>query len=169
MHFDIVVEIPAGSRNKYEMDHTLGQIRLDRVLSTATRYPGDYGFLPDTLGGDGDPLDGLVLLDEPTFPGCLIRVRPIGVFWTRDEHGSDAKVLCVSASDSRRDPVRDIGDLPEPLVEEIGHFFHVYKDLEPGKDSKVHGWQDAVAAEAIVRDARDRFHAAAAGRSAQEP
>jgi inorganic pyrophosphatase len=162
MEFDLVVEIPAGSRNKYEMDHALGQIRLDRTLSTATRYPTDYGFLPNTLGEDGDPLDALVLLDEPTFPGCLIRVRPIGVLWARDEHGTDAKVLCVSASDNRHDRVRDIADLSEHLLEEIGHFFDVYKDLEPGKDSVVSGWQDASAAETVVRDARDR-HAATAG------
>jgi len=157
MEFDLVVEIPAGSRNKYEMDHALGQIRLDRTLSTATRYPADYGFLPNTCGEDGDPLDALVLLDEPTFPGCVIRVRPIGVLWARDEHGTDTKVLCVSANDNRRDPVRDIADLSEHLLEEIGHFFKVYKDLEPGKDSEVRGWQDAFAAEVVVRDARDRY------------
>ena len=89
----MVVEIPRGSRNKYEMDHETGEIFLDRMLFTATQYPADYGFLPDTLGEDGDPLDALVLLDEPTFPGCRVRVRAVGVFWMRDEAGPDAKIL----------------------------------------------------------------------------
>lgn len=161
MDFDMVVEIPGGSRNKYEMDHSLGQIRLDRPLSTATRYPADYGFLPDTLSEDGDPLDALVLLDEPTFPGCVIRVRPIGLLCASDEHGTDTKILCVAANDTRRDQVRGIADLSQHLLEEINHFFNVYKDLEAGKDSDVRGWQDAAAAEAVVRDARERHSAKA--------
>jgi len=161
MHLDMVVEIPAGSRNKYEMDHELGEIRLDRALATATRYPTDYGFLRDTLGEDGDPLDALVLLDEPTFPGCVIRVRPIGVLWARDEKGTDAKVLCVPAEDSEREHMRDIADVPEHLREVIGHFFNVYKDLEAGKDSEAHGWQGTAAAEDVVREALDRRRATA--------
>jgi inorganic pyrophosphatase len=94
---EVVVEIPRGSRNKYEMDHANGQIRLDRMLFTSTRYPLDYGFIPDTLAEDGDPLDALVMLDEPTFPGCLVRARPVAVFWMNDEKGPDAKILTVPA------------------------------------------------------------------------
>jgi inorganic pyrophosphatase len=101
VEFDAVIEIPKGQRNKYEMDHETGRIRLDRMLFTSTRYPADYGFIEDTLADDGDPLDALVLLDEPTFPGCLIRCRAIGMFRMRDEMGSDDKVLCVPATDPR--------------------------------------------------------------------
>jgi inorganic pyrophosphatase len=92
MEVDVIVEIPQGSRNKYEMDHVTGRIRLDRMLFTSTRYPLDYGFIPDTLAEDGDPLDAMVMLDEPTFPGCLVAARPVGVFWMLDEHGPDAKI-----------------------------------------------------------------------------
>lgn len=161
MDFDVVVEIPKGSRNKYEMDHTCQRIRLDRTLFTATAYPCDYGFLPDTLAEDGDPLDALVLLDAPTFPGCLIQVRPIGVFWMTDEHGPDAKVLCVPAHDARFAGIDDRDDLPPHLLAEIGHFFDVYKMLEPGKGTEVRGWQDRRAAEAVVADAHRRFTAKA--------
>lgn len=98
MEFDVVVEIPKGHRNKYEMDHKTGRIRLDRTLFTATAYPADYGFIEGTLALDGDPLNALVLVDEPTFPGCLIRCRPIGMFRMVDEHGQDDKVLCVRAT-----------------------------------------------------------------------
>ena len=101
MQFDVVIEIPKGQRNKYEMDHETGRIRLDRMLFTSTRYPADYGFIEDTLAEDGDPLDALVLLEEPTFPGCLIRCRAIGMFRMRDEKGLDDKVLCVAATDPR--------------------------------------------------------------------
>src|SRR5688572_28291889 len=101
MHFDVTIEIPQGSRNKYEVDHATGRIRLDRMLFTATRYPADYGYIEDTLGEDGDPLDALVLLEEPTFPGCLIRCRALGMFRMRDEAGGDDKVLCVPAGDQR--------------------------------------------------------------------
>ena len=101
MEFDVVIEIPKGQRNKYEMDHETGRIRLDRMLFTSTRYPADYGFVEDTLADDGDPLDALVLLEEPTFPGCLIRCRAIGMFRMRDEKGADDKVLCVAATDPR--------------------------------------------------------------------
>ena len=101
MEFDVVIEIPKGQRNKYEMDHETGRIRLDRMLFTSTRYPADYGFIEDTLADDGDPLDALVILDEPTFPGCLIRCRAIGMFRMRDEKGLDDKVLCVAATDPR--------------------------------------------------------------------
>lgn len=157
MNVDVIVEIPKGSRNKYEFDHNIGRIRLDRMLFTATGYPADYGFVPDTLAEDGDPLDALVLLDEPTFPGCLVRVRVVAVFWMRDEHGPDAKLLCVPADDARHDHVRNLTDVPAHLRNEIGHFFDVYKALEPGKSSETRGWQDCHAAEAAVLDARARI------------
>lgn len=152
-----MVEIPRGSRNKYEMDHEGGEIWLDRTLFTATQYPVDYGFVPGTLAEDGDPLDALVLLDEPGFPGVHVLARPVGVFWMRDEAGPDAKVLCVPAHDARYAPVRDLSDLPPLLLEEIGHFFAVYKDVEPGKSTEIRGWEGMTAAEATVVDARERY------------
>ncbi len=153
MDVHVIIEIPKGSRNKYEMDHALGRIRLDRMLFSSMGYPTDYGYLPDTLAEDGDPLDALVLLDEPTFPGCQIRVRPIAVFWMEDEHGPDAKLLTVPVGDARFAGLKDKDDLPAHLLEEITHFFDVYKMLEPGKKSETHGWHDRAAAEAIVEDA----------------
>ena len=133
MEFDVLIEIPRGSRNKYEVDHHSGLIRLDRTLFTATQYPADYGFVRDTLGEDGDPLDALVLVLEPTFPGCLIRSRPIGMFRMTDEMGGDDKVLCVPAGDPRQEHLRDLHDLPQFDRLEIEHFFLIYKELEPGK------------------------------------
>ncbi len=150
----MIIEIPQGSRNKYEMDHDSGAIWLDRMLFTATRYPTDYGFFPGTLGDDGDPLDALVLLDEPTFPGCHILVRAVGVFAMVDEAGKDEKVLCVPAHDPRWATVHDVADLPEHLLSEIAHFFDVYKMLEPGKGAQTGGWQGAPAAEATIAAAR---------------
>ena len=133
MEFDVTIEIPKGNRNKYEIDHETGRIRLDRMLFTSTRYPDDYGFIDDTLGEDGDPLDALVLLEEPTFPGCVIRCRALGMFRMRDEKGGDDKVLCVPASDQRASWRTEIEDVSEFHRLEIQHFFEVYKDLEPGK------------------------------------
>jgi inorganic pyrophosphatase len=153
---EVVVEIPKGSRNKYEMDHRSGAVWLDRMLFTATQYPTDYGFFPDTLGEDGDPLDALVLLDEATFPGCHIMARPVGVFFMEDEMGSDAKVLCVPATDPRWSGLHDVGDLSPHLLDEIAHFFEVYKQLEPGKRSEVSGWRDVSMAEKVILDARER-------------
>ena len=123
MEFDVLIEIPRGSRNKYEVDHESGLIRLDRTLFTATQYPADYGFVPDTLGEDGDPLDALVLVQEPTFPGCLIRSRPIGMFRMTDEKGGDDKVICVPAGDPRQEHLRELDDVPEFYRLEIQHFF----------------------------------------------
>lgn len=144
--FEAIVEIPRGSRNKYEMDHESGALWLDRRLFTAMAYPADYGFLAGTLGEDGDPLDVLVLLEEPTFPGCHLMVRPVGVFWMRDDAGPDAKVLAVPAGDPRFADTQDLGDLPPFLLDEIRHFFEAYKTLEPDKFSVVRDWQGADAA-----------------------
>ena len=159
MDIEVVVEIPKGSRNKYEMDHDTGTIYLDRMLFTATQYPADYGFVPDTLAEDGDPLDAMVILDEPTFPGCRVRARPVAVFWMRDEKGPDAKLLCVVASDPRWATVEDMGDLPEHLLAEIGHFFDVYKQLEPDKGTETRGWEGRDAAEWAIEDSRTRYAA----------
>jgi inorganic pyrophosphatase len=131
---DVLIEIPMGQRNKYEMDHATGRIRLDRMLFTSTRYPADYGFIEDTLADDGDPLDALVLLDEPTFPGCLINCRVIGMFRMRDEKG-----------------------VPEFQRLEIQHFFAVYKAIEPGKEVRTEAWADRRAAEAEIEACRKRF------------
>jgi inorganic pyrophosphatase len=154
--FDVVIEIPKGQRNKYEMDHETGRIRLDRMLFTSTRYPADYGFIEDTLAEDGDPLDALVLLEEPTFPGCLIKCRAIGMFRMRDEMGPDDKILCVPATDPRQKKLRDIHQIPEFDRLEIQHFFEVYKELEPGKRVEGTGWASKADAEAEIKAARQR-------------
>ena len=157
MDVEVVIEIPKGQRNKYEMDHESGRIRLDRMLFTSTRYPSDYGYIEDTLADDGDPLDALVLLEEPTFPGCLITCRVIGMFRMRDEKGLDDKVLCVPATDPRWEHLQDINDVPEFDRLEIQHFFEVYKELEPGKSVAGAAWADRSAAEAQVEECRKRF------------
>ncbi len=160
MEFDVTIEIPKGQRNKYEIDHATGRIRLDRMLFTATRYPSDYGFIEDTLGQDGDPLDALVLLEEPTFPGCLIRCRAIGMFRMTDEKGPDDKVLCVPSADIRQGDVRDINDVAPWERLEIQHFFEVYKDLEPGKSVEGATWVGRAEAEQEIIASRQRFAAA---------
>jgi inorganic pyrophosphatase len=152
----VFVEIPAGSRNKYEYDAELGGIVLDRRLFTAMTYPGDYGFVEGTLGEDGDPLDALVLVSDPTFPGCRIRVRPIGVFHMSDEKGPDEKVLCVPLGDPLYSTLHDIHDVPVELRDEIEHFFQRYKDLEPSKQTDTRGWGNRDEAERIIRAGRER-------------
>ena len=149
--YDVIVEIPKGSRNKYEVDHVTGRVYLDRVLFTAFVYPTDYGYFENTLGLDGDPVDALVLLEYPVFPGVGVSVRPVGVFKMEDEAGSDAKVLVVPAKDPRWQHIQDIGDVDEQTKSEIAHFFERYKDLEPNKWVKAEGWGDAAEAEAIVQ------------------
>jgi inorganic pyrophosphatase len=160
MQFDVFIEIPKGQRNKYELDHETGRIRLDRLLFTSTRYPSDYGFIEDTLADDGDPLDALVLLEEPTFPGCLILCRAIGMFRMRDEKGADDKVLCVPATDPRMAHYADIGDVAEFDLLEIQHFFEVYKALEPGKGVEGFRWVGRAEAEEEIEDCRGRLAAA---------
>ncbi|MGP0032639.1 MAG: inorganic diphosphatase [Acidimicrobiales bacterium] len=156
---DVVIEIPTGSRNKYEYDHDRHLIRLDRRLFTATAYPADYGFVPDTLSKDGDPLDALVLVADPTFPGCLVRVRILGVFFMRDEAGLDAKLMTVLAHDPQWDGAEDIDDLPSHLLNEIEHFFSIYKDLEPEKSTEVMGFQGRTAALQELETCRQAFGA----------
>jgi len=154
--FDVTIEIPAGSRNKYEVDHETGRIRLDRLLFTSTRYPHDYGFVDNTLGLDGDPLDCLVLLQEPTFPGCVINCRALGMYRMTDEAGGDDKVLCVPSADPRQEHLRDIHHVPEFDRLEIQHFFVVYKDLEPGKSVEGASWTNRTAAEEEIRESYKR-------------
>lgn len=159
MQFDVTIEIPKGQRNKYEVDHETGRVRLDRYLYTPMAYPTDYGFIEDTLGDDGDPLDALVLLPQPVFPGVLVAARPVGMFRMVDEHGGDDKVLCVPAGDPWWDHVQDIGDVPAFELDAIKHFFVHYKDLEPGKFVKAADWVDRAEAEAEVQRSVERFKA----------
>lgn len=159
MQFDVTIEIPKGQRNKYEVGHETGRVRLDRYLYTPMAYPTDYGFIEDTLGDDGDPLDALVLLPQPVFPGVLVAARPVGMFRMVDEHGGDDKVLCVPAGDPRWDHVQDIGDVPAFELDAIKHFFVHYKDLEPGKFVKAADWVDRAEAEAEVQRSVERFKA----------
>lgn len=137
--FDVFVEIPKGSRNKYEWDPATGRFRLDRMLFSAVHYPGDYGFLPDTWAEDDDPLDAVVMLSEPTFPGCVIATRVVGIFFMRDEKGPDAKIIGVPDTDPRWGHIRELDHAPRHLLDEIGHFFSIYKDLE-GKAVTVDGF-----------------------------
>ena len=135
----VLVEIPKGSRNKYEYDEELKAIKLDRYLFSSVVYPTDYGYVPDTCAEDGDPLDVLVCLTEPTFPGCFIEVKAIALFRMEDDKGIDDKVLCVPLSDPSWNTLETLDDVPDQLRDEIAHFFSVYKDLEQ-KKVNVDGW-----------------------------
>ncbi len=150
MEFDVLIEIPRGQRNKYEVDHASGRLRLDRTLFTATCYPADYGYIEDTLGRDGDPLDALVLLPEPLFPGVLVASRAVAMFQMTDEKGPDDKLICVPAGDPRYDSIQDLADVPEFQRQMIQHFFEVYKALEPGKRVESASWTGREEAEAEI-------------------
>ncbi|MDQ2759154.1 MAG: inorganic diphosphatase [Actinomycetota bacterium] len=152
-----IVEIPKGSRNKYEHDARYGGIRFDRFLSASVVYPTDYGYFPDTLGPDGDELDALVCVTEPTFPGCIVPVKAIGLFKMVDEKGPDDKVVCVPFSDPNWNCLAQIDDLPDQVRQEITHFFSVYKDLDPDRESEAKGWADREQALALIQEAQDRF------------
>lgn len=153
----VVIEIPRGSRNKYEIDHEDGKVYLDRRLFTATTYPADYGFLPHTLAGDGDPLDALVLNDDPVYPGVICEARPFGVLFMRDEAGEDAKLICVPPTEPRFSKVYEISDLTPQLVAEVQHFFNVYKALEPNKHSSSSGIGGREKAWHEIREARANY------------
>ncbi len=158
MIFDVTVEIPKGERNKYELDHKTHRLRLDRTLFTSMTYPADYGFIDDSLGNDGDPLDALVVLPFPTFPGCVIECRAIGMFKMTDDAGGDDKILCVPATDPRQVHLQDITDVAEFDRGEIQHFFETYKDLEPGKFvEKGSMWVGRDEAEAEIQASFQRF------------
>jgi inorganic pyrophosphatase len=151
-----LVEIPKGSRNKYEWDEGLRAIRLDRFLFSSVVYPTDYGFIPETVAADGDPLDAMVVVSEPTFPGCIIHVKPIALLRMADEKGNDDKVLCVPLRDPNWNGLNSLEDLPEALQKEILHFFSIYKQPE-GKHVEVDGWYGVEEALEAISDARARF------------
>lgn len=153
---EVTIEIPKGSRNKYEVDHETGKVFLDRYLFTSMAYPLDYGYIDHTLGDDGDPLDALVITPEPVFPGVIVKARPLGVFKMTDEAGGDDKLLCV-LDDVRYDNYQDINDVSDFLKDEIEHFFVHYKDLEPNKEVSGSGWGDKAEAEKILEEAKARF------------
>jgi len=156
MTVDVFVEIPKGSRNKYEWDKELGGFRLDRMLFSSVHYPGDYGYIRQTLSGDGDPLDALVLLGEPTFPGCTIASRIVGLFDMTDDKGHDAKIITVADADPRWIGVQDLPDLPQHVLDEVQHFFAIYKNLE-GKKVEVQGFRDRAAAMGQLDEDRARY------------
>lgn len=152
---DVLVEIPRGSRQKYELDKETGRIRLDRVLYSSVHYPADYGFVMDTLADDGDPLDALVLVEEPTFPGCVVPARPIGTLLMRDGKGEDEKILCVPVGDPRFDRVRELDDVAPHWRAEIETFFATYKTLEDER-TEVRGWHGRDVAWQLIERARER-------------
>jgi inorganic pyrophosphatase len=156
MLVDMLVEIPKGSRNKYEIDHETGRIFLDRMLFTATRYPADYGYIPETYAGDGDALDALALVSEPTFPGCYVKIRPVGLFLMEDQGKEDMKILGVPVGDPVWREAEELADIPPHLLLELEHFFTIYKDLE-GKKTAIDGWREADEAFAAIEKARRAF------------
>lgn len=158
---EVIIEIPQGSRNKYEYDHTTHAIRLDRVLHSSVHYPTDYGFIPNTLSEDGDPIDVLVLVYEPTFPGCHLPARPIGVLHMVDDKGPDEKILAVPVGDPRFDDIFDLSDLHNHWLKEIENFFATYKLLEE-KDTDLLGWDNAACAAEYIDRARRRYQDAGA-------
>jgi len=153
---NILIEVPKGSRNKYEYDPEIGAIVLDRFLFSSMVYPVDYGFVPHTMGADGDPLDAMVCVSEPTFSGCLIPVTAIAVFRMSDDKGQDDKILCVPHSDPNWSGLRELSDLPDQLQSEIEHFFSIYKQPE-GKEVVVDGWYERDEALRIVHESRQRW------------
>jgi inorganic pyrophosphatase len=151
-----LVEIPKGSRNKYQWDEELGAIKLARFLFSSVVYPTDYGFVPGTLSPKGEALDAMILVSEPTFPGCRIAVRAVAVLRTEDERGQDDKLLCVPFNDPGWKALERLDDVPERMRAEIEHFFSIYKEPE-GRDVTIHGWEDRDVAEALVEESRERF------------
>ncbi len=156
--FDAFVEIPAGSRNKYEYDFELKRLRFDRLLYSAMRYPADYGFIPETLALDGDPLDVLVMFTEPSIPGLVVEVKPVGIFFMEDDKGPDEKILCVPVSDPIMNELNDIEDVSSHVKKEVEHFFEVYKDLE-NKKVTTNGFGNKAAAIAMIKECKNRFDA----------
>ncbi|MBA7484847.1 Inorganic pyrophosphatase [subsurface metagenome] len=152
----VVVEIPKGSRNKYEYDQKRKAFKFDRMLFSSVHYPSDYGFIIDTLAQDGDPLDALVLVWEPTFPGCVIETKPVGLFKMWDEKGPDEKILCVPVADPMWNYIDNLSGVPPHLLKEIEHFFSIYKDLEK-KKTAVEGWQERDSAIKIIKEAQRRY------------
>ncbi|MEM6520019.1 MAG: inorganic diphosphatase [Cyanobacteria bacterium P01_D01_bin.71] len=151
---NVLIEIPAGSKNKYEFDKEMGALILDRVLFSSVQYPYDYGFVPNTLADDGDPLDGMVLMDQPTFPGCVIAARPIGMLEMIDGGDRDEKILCVPAEDPRYTQVKSLDDIAAHRLDEIAEFFRSYKNLEK-KVTEILGWQNVDKVKPLVQQCID--------------
>lgn len=156
MTIQVLIEIPKGSRNKYELDKKSGRIKLDRVLHSSVTYPADYGLIPDTHSGDGDPLDVVVITRFPTFPGCMIEARPLALIEMVDTGEDDEKVIAVPAHDPYFNSWEDINDIPEALRNEINEFFATYKNLEPGKHVEIKGWQGVKAAEELITKSQNK-------------
>lgn len=154
--FDVFIEIPAGSRNKYEFDFELKKMRFDRLLFSSMKYPTDYGFIPETMALDNDPLDALVLFTEPSIPGLLVEVKPIGVFYMSDDKGNDEKIICVPTGDPLMRELNDLEDINAHLLKEIEHFFKVYKDLE-NKKVETNGFGNRAAALEMIKECQERF------------
>ncbi len=154
--FNVVVEIPKGSANKYEYDTALNVFKLDRTLYSPMHYPGDYGFVPSTIAADGDPVDVLVLVESATFPGCLIEARAVGMLEMVDQGVEDLKLLCVSTKDPRQETVKNYSDVHPHRLREIEHFFGIYKELE-GKETETRGWRSAEDARRVLVTASERF------------
>ena len=152
-----IVEIPKGSRNKYEYDPEIGAIKLDRFISASVVYPTDYGYVPETVAPDGDPIDVLVCVSEPTFPGCVVEAKVVGLFKMADEKGPDDHVVCVPRGDPGWNYIDEVDELPAQLRAEIGHYFAVYKDLDPDRHSEVKGWAGRDAAVEAIEQARRAF------------
>ena len=157
VEFDVTIEIPKGQRNKYEVDHETGKVHLDRYLYTSMGYPADYGYIDNTLGEDGDPLDAMVLLPESVYPGVIVSARIVAMYTMTDEAGGDDKLLCVPAGDVRWDHIQDVGDVDKFELDAISHFFEHYKDLEPGKEVQPGGWVGREAAEKVAQEAIERL------------
>lgn len=159
LKIDVVIEIPQGSQNKYEVDHETGKVRLDRVLYSPMHYPAEYGFIEETLGEDGDPIDVMVLATFPTFPGCVVSARLLGVLDMTDDKGIDSKLLAVLADDPRFDHIKTIEDINPHVLKEIPHFFQTYKQLEH-KETTIGGWQGEAEALRILEASKTRYQSA---------
>ncbi|MCB0345477.1 MAG: inorganic diphosphatase [Bdellovibrionales bacterium] len=157
MTIPIIIEIPKGSRNKYEYDKARKIIKFDRMLFSSVHYPSDYGFIPDTLADDGDPLDALVMVWEPTFPGCLVEAKPIGLFSMTDDKGNDEKILCVPIADPLWNHIEKLSEVPPHYLREIEHFFKIYKDLE-GKKTTTKGWLGTTEALECIKSCQERYN-----------
>ena len=156
MIVSVMIEIPKGSRNKYEYDKIKKRVRFDRMLFSPVHYPTDYGFIQETLALDGDALDALVLVWEPTFPGCIIDAKPVGLFKMRDEKGPDEKILCVPLYDPLWNHIESLSNITPHLLKEIEHFFSIYKELEE-KKIEVEGWEDRESAIRIIKQSQQRY------------
>lgn len=155
--FDVVIEIPKGERNKYEFDKNKGMIRLDRITNSSMVYPADYGYIPNTLADDGDPLDAMVILTLPTIPACIVKVKAIGVFFMTDDKGKDEKIICVPISDPNYNHLNNINELPIQIKKEIEHFFKFYKEIEK-KKIIIKGWGNNIEALKVYNKCLKKFN-----------